>query len=156
MKTIALLAIVTAQFAFGGTPTEALGAFRKAAQANRFDEAWKYSAKFDGVPGDVMEHEKLVVKRFVFLSVEGWTFDILEEKIDGDCAVVIVNDSYKGGQKNINPAYLIRQHGEWRTFPGISGWDIAFQGAKDKVDTYRKLDAWFFSRKTELEKKQKG
>jgi hypothetical protein len=157
MKTLTLLAILLVQAAIGGTPSEALGAFKKAAQTKNFEETWKHAAKFDGVPDQVTEYLKEKVKRFIDLTGKGWDFDILEEKADGDCAVVVINESKKDGGEafDIDPAYLIKQNGEWRVFPDVSDWDIAEQVAKDKVDAFKKLEAWFKERKAELKKKHK-
>ncbi len=155
MKTFALFAILLFQPLFGGTPSEALGAFKKAAATKNFEETWKHAAKFDGVPDQVTEYLKKKVGRFIDLTDKGWDFEILEEKIEGDCAVVVINESKKDGKKafDLDPAYLIKQDGEWRVFPDVSDWDMAKQFAKDKVDAYQKLEAWFEERKEVLKKK---
>ena len=154
MKSIALAAFLAVQSAFGGTPTEALADFKKSAQSKDFEATWKHTAKFDGLPDQVTEYLKDKVKRFIDLTGKGWDFEIIEEKIDGDCAVVVVNESTKEGRKafDIDPAYLIKQGGEWRVLPDISDWDIAEQVAKGKVDSYKKLEAWFKERQEELKK----
>lgn len=158
MKTLILLAILIAQLANAGeTPSEALGAFRKSAQAKDFESTWKGAAKFEGLPDEVTEYLQGKVKRFIELAGRGWDFDIIEEKVDGDCAVVVINESKKEGRKafDIDPAYLIKQDGEWKVFPDISDWDLAEQVAKDKVETYKKLEECYKARKTEL-KKERG
>ena len=156
MKTTLLLAFFLIQTAFGGTPTEALGEFKKSAQAKDFEATWKHAAKFDGLPDQVTEYLKGKVKRFIDLTGKGWDFEIIEEKVDGDCAVVVINESKKEGRKafDIDPAYLIKQDGEWRVFPDVSDWDISEQVAKDKVETFKKLEAWFKARKVELKKEE--
>jgi hypothetical protein len=62
----------------------------------------------------------------------------------------------RGGHRekafDIDPAYLIKQGDEWKVFPGVSDWAVAEQVAKDKVDSFKKLEAWFKKRKTELKK----
>ena len=53
----------------------------------------------------------------------------------------------------MDPAYLIKQNGEWRVFPDVSDWNIAEQFAKDKVDTLKRLKTWYKERKAESKKK---
>lgn len=158
MKTIALLAILLVQSALAGTPSEALGAFKKAALTKNFVDTWKHVAKFDGLPKEATEYFKAKVQNFIDLTGKGWDFEIIEEKVEGDCAVVVINESKKEGKKafDIDPAYLIKQGDEWKVFPDVSDWDIAEQVAKDKVDSFKKLEAWFETRSEELKKKEKG
>jgi hypothetical protein len=157
MKTILLLVTLLIQSVIAGTPTEALAAFKKSAQVKDFEATWKQAAKFEGLPDEATEHFKVKVQRFIDLAAKGWDFEIIDEKMEGDCAVVIINESKKAGEKafDIDPAYLIKQGGEWKVFPDVSDWDIAEQVAKDKVDSFKKLEAWFRTRKAEI-KKDKG
>jgi hypothetical protein len=157
MKTILLLVTLLIQSVIAGTPTEALAAFKKSAQVKDFEATWKQAAKFEGLPDEATEHFKGKVQRFIDLAAKGWDFEIIDEKMEGDCAVVIINESKKAGEKafDIDPAYLIKQGGEWKVFPDVSDWDIAEQVAKDKVDSFKKLEAWFRTRKAEI-KKDKG
>ena len=53
MKPILLFAILSIQVAIAGTPSEALGEFKKSAQAKNFEDTWKRSAKFEGLPAQV-------------------------------------------------------------------------------------------------------
>lgn len=156
MKTILLLAFILIQSALAGTPIEALGEFKKSAQTKDFEATWKHAAKFDALPDQITEHLKGKVKRFIDLTGKGWDFEIIEEKIDGDCAVVIINESKKAGRKtfDIDPVYLIKQGGEWKVFPDLTDWDIAESVAKDKVASFKKLEAWYEVRKVELKKKR--
>jgi Domain of unknown function (DUF4878) len=156
MKIHIILAVVFIQAVFAGTPTETLTSFKKAAQTKDFEATWKHAAKFKGIPDDVTEHLKGEVKDFIDLTARGWDFEIIEEKIDGDCAVVIINQTKKEGRKSfdIDPIFLIKQDGEWMIFPDLTDWNIAKHVAKDKVDTYTKLEEWFDARKTELKKRE--
>ena len=52
-----------------------------------------------------------------------------------------------------DPAYLIKQDGEWRGFPDPSGREAAQQLAKQHAATYEKLEKWFKDRKVVLKKK---
>lgn len=158
MKAITVLAAFLVQSAFCGTPTEALTAFKKAAETKNFEEAWKLSTRFNGLPDQITEHLKAEVAEFIDSVGEDSDFEILEEKTEGDCAVVVINESMKDGRKSfdIDPAYLLKQDGEWRVFPDVSDWELAEQFAKDKVETYKRLEIWFKERKAELKKQHKG
>lgn len=97
------------------------------------------------------------MKRFIDFTNKSWDFEIIEEKMEGDCAVVVINELKKEGRKtfDIDPAYLIKQEGEWKVFPDVPDWDLSEQVAKDEVETYKKLEVWFEARAVEL-KKEKG
>ncbi|MDB4508213.1 hypothetical protein N9051_01375 [Akkermansiaceae bacterium] len=74
------------------------------------------------------------MKRFIDLTGKGWDFEIIEEKVDADFAVVVINESNKEGRKasDIDPAYLIKQNGRWRVFFDVFDCDISEQVAKDR------------------------
>jgi len=101
MKVILLLLVLVIQTAFGGTPSEALGEFKKSAQAQNFEDTWNKSAKFEDLPEQVTGYLKGKIKRIIAFAAKGWDFEIVEEK----------------------------------------------------VESYKKLEAWFKVRKTELKKK---
>ena len=140
--------------AFATSPKEVLSVFKKSAQTKNLEATWKYVAKFEGLPDRATEYFKGKVQRFIDLSSNGWDFEIIEEKIDGNCAVVIINELKKSGNKtfDLDPAYFIKQGDEWKVFPDVSDWDVAEKVAKDKVASYQKLEAWFKARKAELKK----
>jgi hypothetical protein len=156
MKTIALLAFLLVQSALGGTPSEALGEFKRAAQSKNFEDTWKYAAKFDRLPKEATEYFKAKVQRFIDLTGKGWDFEIIEERVEGDCAVVVINESKKEGKKayDLDPAFLIKQDGEWRVLPEVTDWKIAKKVAEDKVSSFEKLSTWFETRSEELKNKE--
>ena len=151
-----LLLAVLAQSAFAGPPTDALAAFKKSAKAKDFEAAWKHVAKFEGLPPAATKHFKEEVQEFIDLTAKGWDFEIVEEKVEGDCAVVVIKESKKGGEKTVDldPAYLIKQGDEWKVFPEVTDWEVAEHAAKDKVAAFKKLEAWFTARKAELKEKK--
>ena len=158
MKTIALLAILLVQSALAGTPSEALGAFKRTAQTKNFEETWKHAAKFEGLPEEATDYFKAKVQKFIDLTGKGWDFEIVEEKIEGDCAVVVINESKKEGKKafDLDPAFLIKQEGEWRVLPEVTDWKIAKKVATAKVASFEKLSTWFETRSEEIKEKEEG
>ncbi|QTN32356.1 hypothetical protein HZ994_08445 [Akkermansiaceae bacterium] len=155
LKTIALLATLLLQSALAATPSEALGAFKKAAQTKDFEGTWEHAAKFEGLPEEATEYFRSKVRRFIDLAGDGWDFEIIEEKIEGECAVVVINESKKDGNKafDLDPAFLIKQDGKWRVLPEVTEWRIVRKVDEDKVDSLEKLSAWFETRKEEIKRK---
>lgn len=155
MKTFAALAILLIQSSFAGTPSQAFAAFEKAAKEKNFESAWKLTVRFEGLPDHITEEQKKDIRRLIEITNNGWSFDILEEKTEGDCAALVADESMKNGKPafDIDPIYLIKQDGEWKIFSDLTQWDSAKQFAKDKVDTLTKLEVWFKARKAELRKK---
>lgn len=124
--------------------------------AKSFEDTWKHTAKFDGLPKEATEYFKAKVQKFIDLTGSGWDFEIIEEKIEGDCAVVVINESKKEGKKafDLDPAFLIKQDGEWRVLPDVTDWKIVKKVAKDKAASFEKLVVWFDKRSDQLKMKE--
>lgn len=152
MKAFLVILTLLISPLFAESPIEVLGAFKKAAQDNDFEETWKHTAQFEGIPGEATEYLKKRVQRIIDLLSGEYDFEIIEEKIENNCAVIVINESLKGGEKafDLDPVYLIKQDGEWKVMPDFTDWRIAEEVAKDKVESYKKLKMWFNKRKGEL------
>ena len=76
---------------------------------------------------------------------EGADFAIIDHKIEGDCAVVLVNEIKESNGKgaNYDPIYLLKQNGVWKFFPNLSIYREAAQIAPDKVETFKRLQVWY-------------
>ena len=167
MKIILLVLFLLVPHILADTPTKALTDYKKSVEVKDFESAWKYMPRFDGSPKEMNEYLKRRVHRSIKLASRGWDFEVLEEKIIGDCAVVVVNsvvdasndDEWEKGVKaKFDPGiiYLIQQGGDWKVFPPAHGWNyVAKYVSKDKVETFKNLEMWFKARKIEL-KKGKG
>jgi hypothetical protein len=151
-----------------GTPTETLKAFQQAAKNQKLEDAWKHTAQFEGASEEVTQYLKSRVQRILKLSADGWGFEILEEKISGDCAVIITNESTKAGKKafDIDPVFMIKQGDEWRVMPGVTQWDSTRRIPADKqpasmklderkVAAYKELEKWVDERTEALRKERK-
>ena len=145
--TLLSLAISSAE-----TPSETLNAFKKAAQAKDFEATWEHTAKFEGQPEALTNHFKTKVQRVIDMMEKGWNFEVLEEKIDGNCAVVVINEAKKAGEDafDIDPAFLVKQGDSWKVLPEITSWRAAGEALKDQVATLEKLNVWYRGRKVEL------
>lgn len=165
MKILAIITAMLCQCVLAGTPTESLNTFRKAAKEQKFEDLWKLSAQFGGSPEDLTAYFRDKVRRSMKLAAEGWDFELIDEKIIDDCAVIIINESTKQGQKafDIDPAYLIKQNGDWKVFPGLTNWNMAEMMSKgilpqatllnkDQTEAYNKLQQWYEERKAVLRK----
>ena len=141
------------------SPSKTLQAFHNAGAKGDFNAAWKTIARFDGVPADFDAHMKDEVREYVTRMKSGYMdFSIVEEKVAGDCAVVMIDENPKPGVVAIDydPIFLIRRAGEWKVMPDFSDWDIAKHFAPDTVPLFEKLEVWFNERKAEMERKQEG
>ena len=144
------------QVTFAGSPTETLSAFKKSIDTGDLEAAWGYIVIVEGLPEDSTAYLKDRVERFIKMSKAGWSFDIVKEKIEGKCAVVLINEKSKDGKKttDYDPAYLIKQNGEWKLMPKVSSWDMAEQIDKDSVASFEQLKLWFDAQKNELKKQE--
>lgn len=168
MKAAVTSLLLLCHFAIAGTPTEALKAFQQAAKDQKLKDAWKYTAQFDGASEEVAQYLKSRVQRILKLSADGWGFEIIEEKISGDCAVIITNESMKAGKKafDIDPVFMIKQGEQWRVMPEITRWDMTRSIPADqqpasmkldetKVAAYKELEKWVDERTEALRKERK-
>ena len=170
MKTFTLLFLLLCQSLFAGTPTEALTAFLKVAKAQNFEETWKHTAQYEGINADYSQYFQSKVQKVVDLAATGWTLEILEEKISGDCAVIVANEKKVGGSEdalNIDPAFLIKQNGEWKVMPSLTEWNLLDRVPADKqpasmkldetkVAAYKELEKWFDERSNALRDQQRA
>ena len=90
MKALIILSAFLCQPILAGTPTEALKSFRKAAKKQDFAATWKVTAHFDGLHPQLVDYLEGEVRQSLELFATGGDFEILEEKVSGDCAVVVV------------------------------------------------------------------
>ena len=147
------------QSALGQTPSEVLTTFKKSAKSKDFDETWKHVAQFEKLPTQITDYLKQKVQRHISYFSNDSDFQIIEERIDGDCAVVVINENNKRGVASfdIDPVYLIKQNGEWRVFPEISDWKIERNVLGEDVEaTYQKLKIWYNEREEALKKQHKN
>ena len=167
MKTALACLLLLCHSVIAGTPTEALKAFQQAAKDQKLEEAQKHTAQFEGASEDVSQYLKARLQRILKLFADGWGLEILEEKISGDCAVIITKESAKVGKKafDMDPVYMIKQGEEWRVMPEITKWDMTKrippeeQPASMKLDerklaAYKELEKWFDERKEALKKER--
>lgn len=154
MKFLALILFGSTQLIFAATPKQTLITMRDSAKKGDFDATWKHTVKVKKIPAQAEEHFKGKIKRMIKLMAQGWDFDIKEEKIMGDCAVVVINESKKAGKLSfdLDPVYLFKQNGHWKVFADLSDWDVIEYVDKGKVDTFKKLEQWFKQRKAVLKK----
>ena len=168
MKTVFVILLFLCHSLLAGTPTEALKAFQQAVKDQKFEDAWKHTAQFDGASEEVTQFLKSRIERIIKLSADGWGFEILEEKISGDCAAIVTNEIKKAGQTalNIDPVFMIKQGAEWRVMPGITKWDLTKNIAAEKQPdsmkldqtkqaAFKELDKWVDERTEALQKQQR-
>ncbi|MDX1679946.1 MAG: DUF4878 domain-containing protein [Akkermansiaceae bacterium] len=154
MKTLLSLTALCTTLLSAETPSEVLRQFKKSAQAKDFDATWAHTAKFEGQPKVLTDYFKEEIRDFIELTNMGWDFEIREEKVEGDCAVIVINEHKKNGVDSfdLDPIYLIKQGDQWKVLPELTNWDEAKRGMKDQVAILEKLELWFNRRKAEIKK----
>ena len=152
MKSIVLLTVLSISLSFAETPTEVLKQYKASAQAKDFEATWKHTAQFEGLPEAASAYFKDKVQRIVGIMGDDWDFEILEEKIEGGCAVIVISENQKAGNASfdIDPVYLIQQNETWKVLPEFTNWRNAGEIIKDQVPTLEKLKVWYKGRKAEL------
>ena len=152
----------------GGSTHRGAKGISAGAKDQKLEDAWKHTAQFEGASEEVTHYLKSRVQRILKLSEDGWGFEIIEEKISGDCAVIITNESKKAGKKafDIDPVFMIKQDDVWKVMPELTQWDMSGsvpvdkQPASMKLDerktvAYKELEKWVDERTEALKKKRK-
>jgi hypothetical protein len=126
-------------------PRQALTDFKASAKSGDFEVVWKKMLKLPGLPpeNEVMYRDK--VRKDMTRFKEGLDFEIIDQKVDGDCAVILINQINDPAKRaaNYDPIYLLKQEGEWRFFPSLSNYRQAAQIAPETVERFERLQAWY-------------
>ncbi|GAA5495136.1 hypothetical protein Rhal01_01308 [Rubritalea halochordaticola] len=140
------------------TPKQALEAFKKALKAKDVEAARRHIVLYDILPERSIKEFKRHINDLIELHQNGWDFTLLEEKIEGDCAVIIINESKKNGKASfdIDPVYLLRQDGQWKVFVNMSSYRLAVEADQTKEPTFLLLKDWYKNRKAELKAQHKA
>jgi len=124
------------------SPKEALNAYKLACQAGDFEKSWAMEAQKKDLP-ERLQQQQRDLARFSFVRrKEGSDFEILAERIDGDCALIVINEFQKGGQPtfDLDPVCMIKQDDQWRVCRTQKRLELV---APDKASVFSKLEAWF-------------
>ena len=156
MKKLFLFILLGIQSAWAANPKETIIQFRNAIQNQDAETAFLHLATFEKIPEATSAHFKQSMTRFVEMAKKGWDFDIIEERTEDGCAVVIVNESKKEGKASfdIDPFYLVLQNDTWKILPKITSWSIIETTAPEKTESFKKLSEWFKQRKADLRKQR--
>lgn len=167
MKIVIACLLLISTSVFAGTPSESLAAFQKATKEQKLEEAWKHTAQFEGASEELTTYLKSRIERILKISADGWSFDIVEEKVISDCAVVLINESVKDGKKafDIDPVFMIKQGADWKVMPNITAWDMSKRIPVDqqpasmkfdepKIEAFKALEKWSEERKQALIEKR--
>ena len=160
MKTILLLLsclLCATGLTKADPPTEALAAFWKAARSGDFDATWKRVVKFDNLPPEFVEDQKEKLRRVMKLIASGTNMESLEEKVEGECAVIVGNETEAGqtGIQDLDAVYLLKQDGEWKVFAKLTKFDLAEAGGKEKLEVFGKLKKWYEEREQVIRREKR-
>ena len=142
---IVCLLLTTCSYLGAVEPREALADFKQTAKKDDFEAVWKKMLKLPGLPPETQEIYRDKVRKGMTRFKEGADFEIIGQKVDGDCAVIVINE-IKGLDKkaaNYDPIYLLKQEGEWKFFPSLSSFRQAAQVAPETVEKFERLQAWY-------------
>ncbi len=145
MKVILLLGVAVAccQFALAENPKEVLAAFQQACLKHEPEKARALIAMFPDLPPQVVAFmEGKVTKHIKRIESGDGPFKILDEKVDGDYAIVVIKEESQDKTDDYDPVFLIQQGGQWKIFPKFSTWKIDKNVIKNEEILVR-LDKWF-------------
>ena len=81
------------------------------------------------------------------MADDAYDFRVLESREDGECAIVVVQDTVGGGRPNqLRPFYLVRHRDQWKVLPRLSSAQGAYL-AREQRDAFVRLLEWFESAK---------
>ena len=142
---IVCLLLTTCAFLGAVEPREALADFKQIAKKGDFKGVWKMMLKLPNLPPETEGIYRDKVEKGMTRFREGADFEIVDQKVDGDSAVIVINE-IKGLDKkaaNYDPIYLLKQEGEWKFFPSLSSYRQAAQIAPETVEKFERLRAWY-------------
>lgn len=134
------------------TPTEALESFRDALARNDTQAAAALAATFTRTPPsrrDAKLAENLasdLMKSRQKLGPEGWNFEIIEEKVVDECAVVVITQTTT---EDPAPVYLLREPKGWCIVPPFGEWIATEFFQKQSSPVFRDLEEWFDERQVQ-------
>lgn len=138
------------------SPQKALADYKRAYQAGDFDKVWALEAQSEDLPIRLQQQQRDLAQLNFKHRKEGSDFEILAERIDGDCAVVIINENQKEGNPtfDLDPVHLIKQDDQWKICRTPKRLELV---AEDKTHVFAKLQAWFegFKQGVHWQKSQK-
>jgi len=123
---------------------DAVSAFFEAVRQGEVERASATIARFERVHPDAV---RVRVERLAPEMQAGrHEVVVVSGKELGDVAVVVVNETRKGGRErfDIDPVYLIRQGDAWKILPLYTRYDRAFfDFTPDQMQGYYSLEGWF-------------
>lgn len=131
-------------------PTKALAAYEAALKEGDVKAAKNLTAKFKTIPEEALNEyaakysEGAKAGKLTFKPVAGST------KVVGDFAVVTFSDGNKE-RPDYDPAYLMKQDGEWRVFLRLTKWNHPmFDLSAEQKKQLTELEEWFAAEKNRL------
>lgn len=131
-------------------PTGVLKSYLSVLRKGDAKSAWNYLVVVSGIPQSVEVHLRRKVDIQIENAKERVEPAIIEHKISGICAVVIINERPDGGSPDFDPVYMLKLDGRWRLFHSPSSFKQSSDIAPDSEPTFRNLETWYKTRKVEL------
>jgi hypothetical protein len=149
-----LSAIITSSVSADETPdlaapTAALVAYDAALKKGDLDAAKDLTAKFKTIPAEALEQ---YTTKYSEGAKAGRSITPVpgSAKVIGDFAVVTFADGNKD-RLDYDPAYLMKQNGQWKVFLRLTRWDHPMFDLSDEQKKHLgDLKEWFSAEKTRL------
>ena len=132
------------------SPSAALMNYYNALKEGDLEEAKGLTASFAGLPGEYIDGYTEKYSKGVKAGALKIVLVPGLEKQNEDCAVVIFEEG-RGGKPDYDPAYLIKQDGDWKVFLKLTSWDLrGAELADEQKARFEELAAWFKEEKARL------
>ncbi|MEP4079959.1 hypothetical protein [Haloferula sp.] len=148
--TVLTCTVVAKEAADATAPTKALVAYETALKVGDAKAAKNLTAKFEATPEEALDQYTAKYSQGAKagkLSIKPVTGSA---KVVGDFAVVTFSDGNKD-RPDYDPAFLMKQDGEWRIFLRLTKWDHPmFDLSVEQKKQLGELQEWFAAEKNRL------
>ena len=117
--------------------------------------------------GDVEKVEKLMIKqpdevavevdlrrnrviKLIARAKEGIQPVVISQKVEGNAAVVVINEKPLGAAPDYDPVYLLQIGGVWKLLPGLSSFKRMRILKPEEERSFVKLGNWFEENKSKV------
>lgn len=148
---IILVLGVSSISAWGISPKETLIQFQELCAAGRAGKATKLVAEFPNLHPLVDKLAQESIERIVSgLKTGKFSYTTITEKIDHDCAVVMIKEERPGrDSEDYDPIYLVKQDNQWKILPKPSNWKVASEVMNNR-QVFEGLASWFDEQKASI------
>jgi hypothetical protein len=132
------------------SPGAALKAYFEALKKGDLEAAKGLTAAFKNLPPEYLEQYTAKYSEGAKAGKLNIKLVPKSSRVDKDCAVVTFEDGNKE-RPDYDPAYLIKQDGQWKVFLKLTKWEHrAFETTEEQKNRFKELEEWFDKEKDRL------